>query len=150
MARPDRRGLLTAAAIVIAALSARSMPAQQTTPPPGKSSAAPKAQPDDRPAGNAGNGKLIFVRYGCYECHNYAANGGAAGARLAPRPIPFSEFTRYVRKPTGEMPPYTAKVVTDQEIADIYAFLLTIPDPPPPAGAAKSGRGGRPPRQRIR
>ena len=29
------------------------------------------------------------------------------------------------------MPPYTAKVVTDQDLADIYAFLLTIPQPPP-------------------
>jgi len=28
------------------------------------------------------------------------------------------------------MPPYTAKVVTDQDLADIYAFLLTIPQPP--------------------
>jgi len=138
MARHDRRVLLATSAIVIAAVSARSMPAQQPTLSPGKSTAAPKAQPGDRPAGNAANGKVIFVRYGCYECHNYAANGGAAGPRLAPRPIPLSGFTRYVRKPTGEMPPYTAKVVTDQEIADIYAFLLTIPDPPPPAGEKKA------------
>jgi hypothetical protein len=28
------------------------------------------------------------------------------------------------------MVPYTTKVVTDQELADIYAFLLTIPAPP--------------------
>jgi hypothetical protein len=28
------------------------------------------------------------------------------------------------------MPPYTSKVVSDQELADIYAFLLTIPAPP--------------------
>jgi len=28
------------------------------------------------------------------------------------------------------MPPYTAKVVTDQELADIYAFLLSMPAPP--------------------
>jgi hypothetical protein len=28
------------------------------------------------------------------------------------------------------MPPYTAKVVSDQELADIYAFLVTIPAPP--------------------
>jgi len=28
------------------------------------------------------------------------------------------------------MPPYTGKVVSDQEMADIYAFLLTIPAPP--------------------
>ena len=28
------------------------------------------------------------------------------------------------------MPPYTARIATDQELADIYAFLLTIPAPP--------------------
>ena len=28
------------------------------------------------------------------------------------------------------MPPYTPKSVSDQELADIYAFLLTIPAPP--------------------
>jgi mono/diheme cytochrome c family protein len=32
--------------------------------------------------------------------------------------------------PTGQMPPYTVKVVSDQELADIYAFVLTIPPPP--------------------
>jgi ubiquinol-cytochrome c reductase cytochrome c subunit len=39
-------------------------------------------------------------------------------------------FARYVRQPRGEMPPYTAKVVTDQELADIHAFLRSVPRPP--------------------
>jgi mono/diheme cytochrome c family protein len=91
--------------------------------------AAPGGQPA-APAGNAENGKKIYASYGCYQCHNYAANGGGAGPRLAPKPIAFEAFTRYVRKPGGEMPPYTAKVVSDKELADIYAFLRTIPEPP--------------------
>ena len=82
------------------------------------------------PAGDAENGKKIFTSYGCYQCHNYAAHGGGAGPRLAPKPIAFAAFTRQVRKPVNEMPPYTAKVVSDKELADIYAFLLTIPEPP--------------------
>jgi ubiquinol-cytochrome c reductase cytochrome c subunit len=45
------------------------------------------------------------------------------GPRIGPDPIPFDILLRYVRKPTGEMPPYTAKVISDQELADIYAFL---------------------------
>ena len=87
--------------------------------------------PPSAPAGNATNGAKIYVSYGCYQCHGYAAQGGA-GARLAPKPIAFAGFTKYVRKPTLQMPPYTAKVVTDQELADIYAFLMTIPAPPDP------------------
>jgi mono/diheme cytochrome c family protein len=86
--------------------------------------------PRTAPAGNAENGKKIFTSYGCYQCHNYSASGGGAGPRLAPKPIAFEAFTRQVRKPAYEMPPYTAKVVSDKELADIYAFLLTIPEPP--------------------
>jgi mono/diheme cytochrome c family protein len=85
------------------------------------------------PAGNAQNGKRLFESYGCYQCHDHDAKGGA-GARLAPNPVPFATFSRYVRQPTGEMPPYTRKVVSDENLADIYAFLQTIPAPP----AAKS------------
>ena len=83
------------------------------------------------PAGNAANGKKIFSAYGCYQCHGYEGQGGAAGARLAPRlPLAFPAFVSYVRAPKDQMPPYTGKVVTDQELADIYAFLQSIPAPP--------------------
>ena len=81
------------------------------------------------PNGSAQNGKKIFESYGCYQCHGHAGQGGA-GARIAPRPIPFAAFSRYVRQPAGEMPPYTAKVVSEQELADIYAFLQSIPQAP--------------------
>jgi hypothetical protein len=36
----------------------------------------------------------------------------------------------YVRKPSGEMPAYTEKVVFDQELADIHGFLQCLPQPP--------------------
>jgi mono/diheme cytochrome c family protein len=95
---------------------------------------APAASSQAVPPGNAANGKKIFSSDGCYECHGYEGQGGSAGARLAPRPIAFTAFVNYVRRPTNQMPPYTAKVVSDQELADIYAFLLSIPSP----AAAKS------------
>jgi mono/diheme cytochrome c family protein len=108
--------------ILLFVVTMASSSAAQTPVASGQSAAAP--------AGNAANGKKIFASYGCYQCHNYAANGGTAGPRLAGRLIAFQAFTRYVRKPTGEMPPYTPKVVSDKELADIYAFLQTIPAPP--------------------
>ena len=77
------------------------------------------------------NGKKIFESDGCYQCHGHDGHGGA-GARIAPNPIPFAAFSKYVRQPTGEMPPYTTKVVTDRELADIYAFLQSQPQPPAP------------------
>ena len=76
------------------------------------------------PAGNADNGKKLFARDGCYQCHGREAQGSTMGGpRIGPDPIPFDALVRYVRKPAGEMPPYTAKVISDQELADIYAFL---------------------------
>jgi ubiquinol-cytochrome c reductase cytochrome c subunit len=83
------------------------------------------------PEGDAAKGKQLFMRDGCYQCHGLQAQGGAAGARLAPRPIPLKALIAYVRHPTGQMPPVTAKVVSDAELGDIYAFLKTIPEPKP-------------------
>jgi ubiquinol-cytochrome c reductase cytochrome c subunit len=85
--------------------------------------------------GNAEKGKLLFNKNGCYECHGREGQGSSmTGPRIAPNPPPFEVISGYVRKPAGEMPPYTAKVISDQELADIYAFLQSRPRPP----AAKS------------
>ena len=46
---------------------------------------------------------------------------------------PWPAFSRYVRRPTEEMIPYTVKVLPDQELADIYAWLRSIPPPAPVA-----------------
>jgi ubiquinol-cytochrome c reductase cytochrome c subunit len=89
---------------------------------------APATQP--APAGNAETGKKLFVSYGCWQCHGYEGQGGAAGPRLAPRPLPFAGFSRYVRRPTNQMPPYTAKVVPDADLAHIHAYLMSRPAPP--------------------
>ena len=83
------------------------------------------------PPGNVENGKKLYMNRGCFHCHNTLAQGGRAGPRLAPRPVPFPAFMELVRHPINQMPPYTVKVMSDGEIADIYAFLLTIPPPPP-------------------
>jgi mono/diheme cytochrome c family protein len=94
----------------------------------GQSPERPK--PAAAPPGNIENGKKIFSSYGCYECHGYAGQGGIAGPRIAPHPIAFAGFNAYIRHPSGQMPPYTRKVVADQEVADIYAFLASLPPPP--------------------
>lgn len=81
--------------------------------------------------GNAAHGKQIFTSYGCYQCHGYVGQGGAAGVRIAPPPISLKAVMAYIRQPTGNMPPYTSKVVSDQDVADIYSYLQSIPAPPP-------------------
>lgn len=81
---------------------------------------------------NVDNGKRLYTSYGCYECHGREGQGSTySGSRLAPRPLDLRFFIAYVRQPTGQMPPYTAKVVSDAELADIRAFLNSVPQPPP-------------------
>jgi mono/diheme cytochrome c family protein len=93
--------------------------------------AAQGAKSPAAPVGNAENGKKTFLKDGCYECHGREGQGSTmTGPRIAPDPVPFEEFSRYLRKPSGEMPPYTAQVVPDQDLADIYAFLQSRPHPP--------------------
>ena len=82
-------------------------------------------------AGNVDNGKRLFQRDGCYECHGYAGQGGRDGARIGPPVLNLQGLIRYVRKPAGAMPAYTEKVVTDQELTDIYAYLKSIPPAKP-------------------
>jgi mono/diheme cytochrome c family protein len=81
--------------------------------------------------GNAENGKRLFTKLGCYTCHGYQGQGGAAGAKLAPQPIATNALIAYVRHPRGSMPPFTGKVVSDSDLTDIHAFLASVPAPPP-------------------
>ena len=78
------------------------------------------------------NGRRAYVRTGCYQCHGREGQGSpATGPRLGPNPSPFPAFEAWVRQPKGEMPPYTSKVLSQTELADIYAFLRTRPRPAP-------------------
>jgi mono/diheme cytochrome c family protein len=115
------------AACVIAALASVAVAGAQA--PPAQSSATAT------PSGNADEGKKLFVSYGCYQCHGREAQGSSAtGPRLGPRPIAFTAFSRYVRRPTGQMPPYTVKVVSDADMANIYAYVQTRATPPAAQG----------------
>jgi mono/diheme cytochrome c family protein len=89
--------------------------AQQATPPAA--------------AANAENGKRLFNRDGCWECHGYAGQGGRDGARLAETALSAAQFTRYIRRPSGAMPAYIDKVLSDAEAADIWAYVKTLTGP---------------------
>ena len=79
-------------------------------------------------AGDPINGKRIFFADGCVYCHGTTgAGGGPAGPRLAPNPLPLEGVTAKVRTPSGRMPVYSPAVLRDAEIADIVAYLQSIP-----------------------
>ena len=85
--------------------------------------------------GNSQNGNRIYVADGCYECHGRVGQGSqqTGAPRIGPPALTIDAFARYIHAPSGNMPPYASKVVSDQDIADIYAFLKSVP----PAPAAK-------------
>jgi mono/diheme cytochrome c family protein len=81
------------------------------------------------PNGNKENGKKLFMNNGCYECHGREGQGAvqATGPRIGPPQLSFEVFAKYLHHPTGQMPPYTSKVISDQELADVYAYLQSKP-----------------------
>ena len=79
---------------------------------------------------SAANGRMLFAAVGCYSCHGYEGQGGAAGPRIAPDPLPYDGLAAFVRTTSREMPPYSEKILSDANLADIYAYLQSIPRPP--------------------
>jgi mono/diheme cytochrome c family protein len=95
----------------------------------GLSIAAGAANETAAASGDAANGKRIFFADGCRYCHGTTgAGGGIAGPRLAPNPLPFEGVKAKVRTASGRMPVYSAAVLKDSEIADIVAYLQSIPN----------------------
>ena len=80
-------------------------------------------------AGDAQKGKELYVKYSCYACHSYDGHGGP-GARLVPLAMTVSRFTAYVHNPR-RMPPYTDKVLSDAQLADLFAYIKSMPASPP-------------------
>lgn len=96
-------------------------------------SGASSSATDVSPTGNAENGKKLFLSNGCYECHGTVGQGSTStgGARIGPPSISFEGMVEYLHHPSGQMPPYTSKVISDQDLADIYAYLKSQPKPQP-------------------
>jgi mono/diheme cytochrome c family protein len=78
-------------------------------------------------AGNAENGKRLFEKDGCYQCHGFVGQGSRDGARIAVTALTAQAFIRYVRRPFGAMPAFTEKVISDQELTDVHAYLKSLP-----------------------
>lgn len=78
-------------------------------------------------AASPGKGKAAFVSYGCWQCHGYEGQGSVAGARLAPGPMALEAMIAFVRNTRGAMPPYGRSVLPDEDLADIHAYLASLP-----------------------
>jgi mono/diheme cytochrome c family protein len=86
-------------------------------------------QAQDAPPGDAGNGKRVYLADGCFTCHGRAGQGGAYNGPapiLAKTAMPFEGFKMQIRNPSNDMPAYSEAVMSDQQIADIYAFVQSL------------------------
>ena len=83
-------------------------------------------------AASAEKGKAAFLAHGCWQCHGYQGQGGIAGLKLAPNPIPFETLSNFVRTTSRAMPPYREEILSNDDLADIYAYLQSIPKEPDP------------------
>jgi len=83
-------------------------------------------------AASADKGKSAFLQHGCWQCHGYQGQGGITGPKLAPGPIPFETLSNFVRTTNRQMPPFSKDILSDEDLADIYAYLESIPKGPDP------------------
>ena len=111
---------------------------------------APSRAANAHPPGDARNGKRVFQKVGCSGCHGSAGEGmpqtgkESGSAKIGATHLSFQEFVHSVREPKGQMPPFGAKQVSDDELSDIYAFLQSVASQPklelPSSANSQNGR----------
>ena len=88
----------------------------------------------DAPKGDVASGQKVFLADGCYECHGRVGEGGAFNGPapiLAKTKLPFEAFKGQLRNPANDMPPYPDTLVSDQQVADMFAYLQSLSGPRP-------------------
>jgi mono/diheme cytochrome c family protein len=97
--------------------------------------AATAAAAQETPKGDAAKGKAAFVKHGCWQCHGFEGQGSVAssgGKVLTRTELPVEGLIAFVRGTNRAMPPYSEKILPDGDLADIYAYLQSVPKPPDP------------------
>jgi mono/diheme cytochrome c family protein len=81
-------------------------------------------------AGDAANGKRVYLADGCFTCHGRSGQGGALNypaPALAQIEMPVEAFVAFLRDAPNDMPAFSADVLSDKDAADIHAFLRALP-----------------------
>jgi mono/diheme cytochrome c family protein len=84
------------------------------------------------PEGSAERGYQAYMKYQCYACHGTMGHGAdrGTGPKIAPNPMSWPSFVTQMRTPRQAMPAYRKQFVSDQELADMYAYLASIKPSP--------------------
>ena len=80
------------------------------------------------PGGDAARGKAAFMKNMCYTCHGTVGQGGdrGSGPRIAYDVWPWEGFAQQVRHPREQMPRYPKELLSDADLADIYAYVASM------------------------
>jgi mono/diheme cytochrome c family protein len=77
-------------------------------------------------------GKQLFVKHGCWQCHGFVGQGGLAGPALMPEVMPIEAMVNFVRNSSRAMPPYKEAILSDADMKEIHAYLVSLPKPADP------------------
>src|SRR5262245_10083237 len=75
-----------------------------------------RADNDTPPAGDAANGKRLYLADGCFECHGRAGQGGQFNYQtpaLAQTALPVESFIAFLREAPNDMPSFSSDVLSD-------------------------------------
>ena len=88
------------------------------------------AAPEDEGAvGNPINGQALFFEMGCNVCHGDRGEG-LVGPTISMTVVPLDRVIEQYRQPLEAMTAFPPEEISDEEIADIYAWLQTVERPP--------------------
>jgi mono/diheme cytochrome c family protein len=87
----------------------------------------------ETPKGDLAKGRESYTTKGCSYCHGTAGQGGGGrtgGLRIANMGLSYEAFLAQLRHPVNEMPPYVESAMPDAEVANIHAYISSLPPPP--------------------
>lgn len=88
-----------------------------------------EAPAEEGAVGNPANGQELFFSLGCNVCHGDRGEG-LVGPTIAQTIVSLERVIEQYRQPFEAMTAFPPEEVSDDEIADIYAWLQTVERPP--------------------
>lgn len=70
------------------------------------------------------NGRVLFLRYGCAQCHGLKGEGQAVGPQISGDSA--LKITSKVRQGPKTMPAFPVSVLSDSDLQELIAFLQSI------------------------
>ena len=81
-------------------------------------------------AGDRVNGQRIYTKLRCFTCHGRVGQGGNytyPAPALAGLELPVEAFQAFLREPPNDMPAFSTAVLSDQDAADLWTWLHSLP-----------------------